>query len=41
MCVEVSKLLLSKISTNVKSNIKCKCKVKYMKGVNYILWTAQ
>ena len=30
MCVEVSKLLLSKISTNIKSNTKCKCKVKYI-----------
>ena len=29
ICVEVSKGLLSRISTNVKSNTKCKCKVKY------------
>ena len=29
-CVEASKVLLSKISTNVKSNTKCKCKVKYV-----------
>ena len=26
----MSKLLLSKISTNIKSNTKCKCKVKYV-----------
>ncbi len=29
ICVEASKVLLSKIITKVKSNIECKRKVKY------------